>query len=84
MDTKKVMYLVISCVAEAGELGIPSGHLYAALMSEVSHDEYNTVIQILLKAKMITQDNYLLRPTTEGARLGGEMGRALDAMKKAG
>ena len=53
---------ILRAVAEAiRELGnVPSGHLYARLMDKLTLDQYNKVINCLVKAKMVTNSNHLL------------------------
>lgn len=47
-------------IQDAGE--IPSGHLYAMLMpTGMSLESYNRVISALVKCKVVTQENYLLK-----------------------
>ena len=41
--------------------GVPSGHLYANLMSILDIDTYNEVINFLVKSGKITCTNHLLR-----------------------
>ena len=42
---------------------IPSGHLYALLMSVMSLEEYTILINALKQAKLISESNYLLTYT---------------------
>ena len=39
---------------------IPSGHLYAMLMGELSLDEYTEIITILKKAGLVEEKHFLL------------------------
>jgi len=58
-----VIELISDCVKEAGQQGIPSGHLYAALMTywpSLSIDIYQKLIDILVKTNKITNKNHLL------------------------
>lgn len=40
--------------------GIPSGHLYAAVMGSISLDLYNAAIADLVRRKLVRNSNYLL------------------------
>jgi len=53
---------ILSAVADAiRELGeVPSGHLYAHLMSKLSLEQYEQVIGVLKQASLITESNHLL------------------------
>lgn len=48
-------------IREAGEEGIPSGHLYAMIMDKVSLESYNSVIDLLKRTGMISECNHLLK-----------------------
>jgi hypothetical protein len=41
--------LVEECVAECGEVGSPSGHLYASLMGVLSLDQYEGLMSALVQ-----------------------------------
>lgn len=67
------LWEVISDATETSHLGgIPSGHLYAALMDMLSLDAYNGVIEFLISEGAIKQESsYLLvalRPYVEVPR----------------
>lgn len=47
-------------VRDAGDAGIPSGHIYARLMGALSLDQYNQIISILVKSGIIENKNHLL------------------------
>ena len=49
---------VAEAIQDLGE--VPSGHLYTALMSQISFDQYTRVIDILKRAELIKEDNHLL------------------------
>ena len=53
---------IIKAVAEAiRDLGsVPSGHLYARLMGQLTLSQYNQIIDTLKKAKLVREDNHLL------------------------
>lgn len=52
--------IILDAITEAGTHGIPSGHLYAALMGHMNIDTYNTIIDALINTGKIKQSNYLL------------------------
>jgi len=54
-----LIMVVAEAVRQAGE--IPSGHLYATVMGSLSLEAYNTVIERLKKAKLIKEENYLIK-----------------------
>ena len=50
-------------IQESGKDGVPSGHLYAALMATSSHfniENYNRYIEILKKAGLIEEKFHVL------------------------
>lgn len=53
---------VVAALAEAiRELGeVPSGHLYARLMSVLSLEDYQTAINLLQGAELISVNNHLI------------------------
>jgi hypothetical protein len=54
---KKICGLIIEAIADAGPLGLPSGHLYAALMPlGCTLDQYNAFISGLKAAGQIQED----------------------------
>jgi len=55
--------IVEEAVKDAGPNGIPSGHLYAAMMGRMNIDTYNYTIGLLKEAGAITEQNHLLRWT---------------------
>ena len=56
-ETCKAIY---DTIAEAGEEGIPSGHLYAMLTGIMSLDVYNNLIDTLKRTGMITEKFHVL------------------------
>lgn len=56
---------ILEAVVESGDRGLPSGHLYASIMSLMSFEEYNRVICFLLDNGFITQNNWLLKATVK-------------------
>lgn len=64
MNKETMMYLAhtyLSAIKEAGEDGIPDGHLYAMVMHKISLPQHQAVIDVLLQAKLITNDSHLLK-----------------------
>lgn len=50
---------IAECIREAKE--IPSGHLYAMIMSHCSLESYNYAISTLKKAGLVQEKHHLLR-----------------------
>lgn len=48
-------------VKEAGDAGIPSGHVYARLMGLLSLDQYNQILSLMVRAGVIENENHLLK-----------------------
>jgi hypothetical protein len=60
-DVKKAMQIVLVVAEAIKELGsVPSGHLYAQLMSHMTLDTYTKIIGILKKGGMVTESGHLL------------------------
>ena len=57
-DFKKLANAIAYLIREAKE--IPSGHLYAQLMDKVDIDMCRNIIDMLKKAKLIDESNFLL------------------------
>jgi hypothetical protein len=62
MSREEVLVKIAGAVAEAiKELGqVPSGHLYAALMGQMSLDDYNAVLSMLRRQKLVRVNNHLV------------------------
>lgn len=58
---KRAALAILEAITAAGEHGIPSGHLYAALMGKMDLNTYNQFVNALIKADKITQHGYLLK-----------------------
>ena len=56
----KLAATVYEAIVEAGEAGIPSGHLYAILMGVVDLNTYNILIGTLTKHGFIKNQGHLL------------------------
>jgi hypothetical protein len=53
-----IVEVVTDSIKELGS--VPSGHLYAALMSHMTLDTYNTIIGVLTKQGKIKVQNHLI------------------------
>lgn len=62
MNPKAKAVAVVAVLAETiRELGsVPSGHLYAQVMSHMSLDTYNSAIGVLKSADLVKESNHLL------------------------
>ena len=81
MNPTKLAGLILATLTDAGNQGMPSGHLYSVLMQYVSLNDYQSVIGALKSAGYLTNEYHLLRATGEGTRLGTEV-NAMLAQKK--
>jgi hypothetical protein len=54
----KVVAAIGETIRDLGE--VPSGHLYAQLMSRMSLDTYNKIIGILKQTKLVKESGHLL------------------------
>jgi len=52
--------IVYDAIKEAGEAGIPSGHLYAALCGVMSLNTYQALIGVMTKHGFIKNQGHLL------------------------
>ena len=57
---KPFLDLVQEIIKEAGSQGIPSGHLYAMLMTYMDLQTYQTMIGLMVKAGGVTLQNHVL------------------------
>jgi hypothetical protein len=56
----KIVHAVAEAVRELKE--IPSGHLYARLMGHLSLDQYEQVVALLVRTKLVEKDaSHMLR-----------------------
>ena len=53
-----ILIAVADAIRELGE--VPSGHLYAHLVSKLSLEQYEQIIATLKQAGLITESNHLL------------------------
>ena len=61
--TKKLLDVVTALhdiIKASGTAGIPSGHLYARLMDKMPLHTYQSLIDILVRSKCITNKGHLL------------------------
>jgi hypothetical protein len=57
----EVVSVLYQAIAAAGELGVPSGHLYAMSMNSfASVDAYESCIRLLVKSGLVTTNGHLL------------------------
>ena len=57
----RYLKVIFEAIEEAGENGIPSGHLYAILMEFMSLQTYQAIIDGLTKMGLITHKGYLIK-----------------------
>jgi hypothetical protein len=60
-ERQLLLCTVFGEMIEKATNGIPSGHLYAMVMSKVSFEEYEACIHVLKEAKLVAENSYLLR-----------------------
>ncbi len=72
----QVSLIICDAVRDAGPMGIPSGHLYAALMSKVGLDAYNSILAVVVRKGWIRNSGHLLTWTgpTNSAGPAGTVG----------
>ena len=57
-----IMRTLGTCIIQAGREGVPSGHLYASMTPpDIGLSEYDSLINILKKAELVEEENYILR-----------------------
>jgi hypothetical protein len=60
MNVKVIAAVAVAeAIRDLGE--VPSGHLYVALMSKMSLNEYNRIISALKGAGLVEEKSYLLK-----------------------
>lgn len=59
-----VLDALYEAIADAGTQGLPSGHLYAALMGHMTLDTYQTMIDVLVQTGRVTLSGHVLRIKT--------------------
>lgn len=63
--------VIYDAIAEAGNQGIPSGHLYAMLAGIMSLDVYQAFIDVLKKTGKIKESGYVLSVIKEEVENSG-------------
>jgi len=56
-----VIKAILDAIKEAGEMGIPAGHLYAAVCGHMCLDNFEHILDILVRGNKITRSNNLLK-----------------------
>jgi len=59
-EIKLVLQSMLDVIQAAGPTGIPSGHFYAQLMGYMKIDQYQTLIDLLIKAGRVQINNHVL------------------------
>ena len=60
-QSKAGLRLGVAAAETVKDLGqVPSGHLYAALMHQMTLDQYTKVVNIMKRAGMVKENNNLL------------------------
>ena len=59
---REFVQIIVDAVNDAGPSGIPSGHMYAAVMPVVTLDTYNYIINALVRHGKIRHSNHVLYP----------------------
>lgn len=80
MNIDKAQTLIAAIASSLAETGgtQPSGHVYAALMDQCSHAEYQTVIGVGTKGGLWSVDrSHRLTLTAAGRKLGDDVNRIL-------
>lgn len=79
-DNFKVLLLTtLAAISDMGDEGIPSGHLYAAMMSRCDLNTYNIIIETLAGSKWITHKNHYITITPRGKEMGDKVSAAIKA-----
>ena len=60
LTTRQIINLLGNSIIRAGNDGIPSGHLYAAVMMYMNLDTYHAAIALLVKSGLVKQSGHLL------------------------
>ena len=79
-----ILAAIVTTVHDAGEMGAPSGHIYAALMGHgVDLGTYQDIVRILSASGLVTENGHLLRVTVKGAELARKIDEATRSAKGA-
>lgn len=65
----QILAAVVEVVAAAGELGAPSGPMYAALMSKMSLPQYEQLMGMLVNVGALTCSGHCYHVTAKGRAL---------------
>jgi len=76
---KKSTTVMLGILTTLGEMkhGAPAGHLYAALMSQVSYQEFIEVLINLVDNDLVTNRNHYVELTAKGLALADKVNAAL-------
>lgn len=83
MSNLELSALILGTLADAGERGAPSGHIYAAIMQHVSLSDYQIAVGALQQGGCLTSEFHLLKATGKGMKIGREVNRLLAERKSA-
>lgn len=61
-----------------GKEGMPSGHLYAALMGRMTLDHYNDILSILKGCSLVSESGYFLTLTDDGVKVWDSINKAIN------
>lgn len=68
-----LLFIILAALDEEKETpplrGVPNGHLYTALMTEVDIDQWNLIIKFAKDSGLLTESGHLLRITPKGEEL---------------
>ena len=79
-----VLVAILTTCADAQRTpmgGVPSGHLYAALMSTTDLNHYHTILSTLKSAGFVEERGHFLRATEKGIALAKELEEELERSK---
>lgn len=71
MDRKQANIYLATILTTVGDIpeGAPSGHLYAALMGQMSLDDYQMIIGVCKGGNLMTESGHVLQLTDKGKDL---------------
>lgn len=69
----QIMGAIKDAVDEAGPMGAPGGHLYAAVMSFMTLEQFETIMGVLVKAKLVEKRGQCYFPVTPKVPLAKEV-----------
>lgn len=59
---------VLEAIDASGSRGIPSGHLYAALMQYMTLDQYQGFMAAMVRDGLVTQSGFVFRKVEQGVK----------------